>query len=271
MNNNLFSVLISVYDKENPNYLFDALNSIWDKQSLKPDEIVIVKDGPLTRELDDVINDFHKKAPVKIVQLEKNMGLGVALNHGIQVCSNDIIARMDSDDISYQDRFKKQIVKLNEGFDVVSCWSSIFVENINNIIAVKKRPETHTEIVKLAKFKSPISHPGVMYRKKKVIEAGNYLHCPFYEDYYLWVRMIMTNSIFYNMQEPLLYFRTNHLQIKRRGGFSYLKREILVHFMFHKLSFINFAEFFRNLLLRLFFRLIPAYIRKNLHLFLWRR
>lgn len=266
-----FSVLMSVYYKEKPEYLQQALKSIWDTQTLKPDEIVIVKDGPLTEELDSIISTFKQSAPVKIIQLEKNVGLGIALSIGIKECKNEYIARMDSDDICKPDRFEKQIKYLNEGYDVVSCWSDFFEGDINNIIATKKRPEYHKDIVKLSKRRSPVCHAATMYKKTAVLKAGNYIHFPFYEDYHLWIRMIMAGCRFYNIQESLLLVRSSYEQIGRRGGYSYLKTEIQAHYDFHKLGFLNIFELIRNISFRIIIRLNPIQVRKYLYLLIWKR
>ena len=126
-----FSVLISIYFKENPTWFRTALDSVF-SQTVQPSEIVLVKDGPLTDELEAVINEFETKHPIfKIVTNEKNMGLGLSLRKGVEACSNEIIARMDTDDIIPIDRFEKQLRKIEEGYDVVSCWSRLFMDGHN--------------------------------------------------------------------------------------------------------------------------------------------
>lgn len=266
---NHFSVLLSVYNAENHKYLEAALSSIWDRQLLKPKQIVIVKDGPLTMDLDKVIYDFTLKAPVKLVELKENVGLGLALATGLKHCDFEIVARMDSDDISTSDRFSKQISKISEGYDLVSSWSKFFENNIENIIATKKRPEKHVDIFNLAKKRSPVCHASSVFRKSKVLESGSYRHFPYYEDYDLWVRMLLNNSKFYNLQDYVYLIRGSNSQFGRRGGLKYLITEIRAHYNFFKIGFLNFFELLRNILIRCLIRLQPIFLRRILYLFIW--
>lgn len=234
-----FSVLISIYRKENPKWFREALDSVF-SQTLQPTEIVLVEDGPLTPELYAVIDEYSKKYPIfNIVKNETNLGLGLALRNGVNACSNEIIARMDTDDLLPTDRFEKQLKKIDEGYDVVSCMSMAFQDTIDNVIAVKKRPEFHNDIVKLAHKRSPVCHAACFMRKSKVLEAGNYVHRQYYEDYNLWVRMILAGSKFYNIQEVLYYVRTDERQVQRRGGMAYLKKELKYLYEFYTLGFYS--------------------------------
>jgi glycosyltransferase involved in cell wall biosynthesis len=261
---------MSVYYKEKPEYLQQALKSIWDTQTLKPDEIVIVKDGPLTEELDSIISTFKQSAPVEIIQLEKNVGLGIALSIGIKQCKNEYIARMDSDDISKPNRFENEIKYLNKGYDVVSCWSEFFEEDVSNVISVKKRPEIHKDIVKLSKRRSPICHPATMYKKTAVLKAGNYKHCLYFEDYYLWLRMISTNAKFYNIQDYLYSVRTSKNQFERRGGWHYLKLELSSFKLFYKEGLYSLSDYMTNSFIRIITRLFPLKLRRQLYLLIWK-
>lgn len=264
-----FSVLISIYCKENPKWLQESLDCIF-SQTIQPNEIVLVKDGPLTPELESVIDTFIKRSDCfKIIQNEKNLGLGLSLRKGITYCSNEIIARMDTDDLMPTDRFEKQLKAIRQGYDVVSCWSQIFIDDVNNIVAVKRRPENHNDIVKLAHKRSPVCHAGTMYRKDAVLKAGNYEHRYLNEDYHLWIRMIMAGSKFYNIQEVLYYVRTNIEQISRRGGFNYLKNELRVFSEFRKFGFYTWKDFLVNSTIRIITRLMPIKLRKYAIEYIW--
>lgn len=264
-----FSVLISIYYKENPQWFREALNCVF-AQSVQPTEIVLVEDGPLTSELYAVIDEFREKYPIfKIVKNEVNLGLGLALARGVEAASNEIIARMDTDDLLPADRFEKQLLKMEEGYDVVSCMSMAFHDTIDNVIAVKKRPEYHDDIVKLAHKRSPVCHAACFMRKSKVLEAGNYVHRQYYEDYNLWVRMIMTGSKFYNIQEILYYVRTDERQVQRRGGFQYLKTELKYLYEFYSIGFYSFKDLVINSLIRAVARLTPTFIRAKVFQFIW--
>ena len=154
-----FSVLLSVYYKESPIYLSQALYSVI-KQSIPPTEIILVEDGKLPKTLEKVISQFKKKtSTIKIVQLPYNQGLGKALNEGLKHCTYDIVARMDTDDIAKLDRFEKQI-KIFEKYpdiDICSAWIEEFENDTNNILSIKKLPERHQEILKYAKHRCPIN------------------------------------------------------------------------------------------------------------------
>ena len=173
-----FSVLIPIYSKENPLFFQQALDSILN-QTLLPNEIVIVKDGPLTEDLDSILEKYVSEYQnlFNIVPLEKNVGLGEALKIGIKKCKFNIIARMDSDDIARNDRFEKQIkyLKVHNDIDVLGSWISEFEENPENIISYRQLPVDHDEIHKFGQFRCPINHMTVMYKKTAVLKAGKIL------------------------------------------------------------------------------------------------
>lgn len=257
-----FSVLTSIYCKENPDWLREALDSVF-TQTVQPTEFLLVKDGPLTPELDAVIDEYMRKYPIfKIVTNETNLGLGLALRKGVEACSNEIIARMDTDDVIPKDRFEKELNALDKGYDVVSCWSRIYFGNdINNIVAIKTRPENHDDLEKLAHKRSPICHAGAIFRKSAVMKAGNYQSCPLNEDYHLWIRMFLSGSKFYSVPEVLYYVRSNPEQIKRRGGFKFLKTELKAFREFKKLGFYTWKDLIFNSTIRIIARLAPNKLR----------
>lgn len=259
-----FSVLISVYYKEISEYLDLSLESITDIQILKPNEIVLVKDGPLTKELDNVIEKYIKKYPnlFKIVALEKNCGLGKALNVGLENCSNELVARMDGDDISKSERFKEQIEIFNNNSNVDICGSWIEEFQMKDkkieIKSIRKVPKTNDKIYKKLKFICAFNHPTVMYKKSKVLLAGNYDEkFNKLEDYYLWGRMALNNCVFYNIQKSLLYFRITEETSKRRSGLKMFLGDFKLHKYFFKNKFINFYEFIRNVCIWGCYRFLP--------------
>lgn len=271
-----FSVLLSVYHKEKPEFLEKSIESVYFNQTLKPDEIVLVEDGPLTKELYSSIEKLKNKIGInilKVVSLEKNMGLGNALRIGIKRCSNELIARMDTDDISYSNRFEKQVnfFKENPDTDVLGTFMSEFVGNTNNIICIKDAPNNETDLKKYMKLRDPVNHPSVMFKKSKVLEAGNYKEIFLNEDSYLWGRMLSKGCVFKNIQEPLVYFRTTDDTYKRRGGLKYVKAEYKLQKEFLKLGIINKIEFIRNITLKNIVRLIPNQLRKFIYLKLLRK
>lgn len=265
-----FSVLMSVYKGDKPSYLRDALSSILN-QSLAPDQIVIVKDGLLGYELDEVISDFEKKySHITTLYNENNMGLGLSLQKGLMFCNYDYVFRMDADDLCEKTRFEKQMFFLKKGYDVVGTCYIAFEKNLTNKIAYRKLPEFDKEIKKQARYKSPICHASVGFRKRKVLEAGNYQHCEKYEDYHLWVRMMLIGCTFYNVQEPLFYMRTSLDQISRRGGFRYYLNELRVHKYFNSIGFIDKYQYFFNVFSRGLVRLSPKLIRRFIQYNIWK-
>lgn len=216
---NTFSVLMSVYHKENPDFLNQSLESIYN-QSVQADEFILVEDGPLTKKLYEVISNYKKKIKnFKIVKLEKNSGLGIALNEGIKKCSSTYILRADSDDICCKDRFKTQInfAKKNPNVDVFGSSIYEFQNSIKEDLRLKQMP-TSKEINKYIIKRNPINHMTACIKRESLIKAGNYLPMLLLEDYYLWVRMYNLNMKIDNIQKPLVYARIGNGFEKRRGN-----------------------------------------------------
>lgn len=263
-----FSVLCSVYFKEKPEYLKGAIDSIIN-QTVKPSEIVLVKDGKLTKELDKIINDYDASnyGLFKIITLEKNVGLGEALRIGVNSCSNEIIARMDTDDICVPDRFEKQIKFLakHPEVDLVGSYISEFEDNINNIIALRKVPVTVEEVNAFAKTRNPLNHMTVMYKKSSIISVGNYKSFLWNEDYYLWVRLINNNKKIMNIPEPLVYARAGSEMYQRRGGLKYVKNEVRLQKEFLNMGFINLPKFISNVTKRTIVRVVPNNLRSYIY------
>lgn len=262
-----FSVLLSIYNKENKLYLIKAFESIL-QQKIKPNEIVLVKDGLLTTDLDSTIAEYQNKfSNLKVILLPKNQGLGKALNEGLKYCSYELVARMDTDDIARPDRFEKQIhfMETHPEIDVCSAWIDEFIGSPDNIVSRRILPETPEELYEFGKSRNPLNHPAVMFRKSAVIKAGGYQHFPLFEDYYLWVRMIMNGSKLYNLQEPLLYFRSSTEMYKRRGGLKYALTEIKFQILLHKIGYISFYQMLKNCCTRFIARIIPNQLRGFLY------
>lgn len=265
-----FSVLISIYYKEVPEYLDLALKSITDDQLLKPNQIVLVKDGPLTKELELVIRKYLKKYDniFKIILLEKNYGLGKALNIGLVNCDYELVARMDGDDISKPERFKEQIeiFRNNSEIDLVGSWIDEF-ENINNefqIRGVRKVPEKNEEIYEKLKTICVFNHPTVMYKKSKVLKVGSYLSKFLLEDYYLWIRLAVEKIKFYNIQKSLVYFRVTSETSKRRGGLKLLKSDLKFQRELLSIKFISKKKYIKNIIIWGIYRILPWKVREIL-------
>lgn len=246
--NQKYSVLMSVYYKENPLWLEQSIESML-HQTILCDEFVIVKDGVLTDELDSVLEKYKNKYSdlFHIVALEKNQGLGIALQIGVKNCQNEFIARMDSDDYSSPDRMEKELAIFNKypELDIVGTNVSEFIDNPDNVISKVILPEKQEEIVCFSKKRNPFRHPSVVFKKQAVLKAGNYREYYLCEDYDLWVRMIRSGCLCYNVQEVLVYMRINADFYKRRGGLLYFKsihkfkKEQLDNGYFTKLQYIK--------------------------------
>ena len=256
-----FSVLMSIYYKENPAWFRIALDSIIN-QTLQPNEIVLVEDGKLTDELYQVIDEYKSKYPnlFNIVQLEKNSGLGEALRIGVLNCSNELIARMDTDDISEPKRFEKQIKYMSEhpNIDVMGGWFSEFADNPENITGIRKLPLKNDEIYKYGQFRCPMDHVTVIFKKQSVINAGNYIQIGKIEDYYIWARMLKQGYKFANIPECLVNVRAGIGMLNRRSRLNYfLESELPLQKELLKIGYINFFQFLRNIILKFLLRIIP--------------
>jgi glycosyltransferase involved in cell wall biosynthesis len=255
-----FSVLMSIYCNEQASQFNRAMSSIWDEQTVKPNEIVLVQDGPLDDSLYVAIHYWKSKIgeTFKTIPLKENIGLGDALNIGLQECSYELVARMDTDDICLKDRFEKQLeIFRSQHIAVCGCWVSEFDNDENIITSYRKTPKLHMDIIRFCKKRNPVNHPTAMYKKSDVQMAGGYKRMMWLEDYYLWVRMMIIGKKFYNIQQPLVKMRAGYQQLERRRGFKYLLSELELHNEFLRLGFVNVFEFVGNMTIRLLVRVLP--------------
>lgn len=261
-----FSVLLSVYHKEKPEFFDAALDSIYN-QTVKADEWVIVKDGPISQELQDVINKYRQYNDIEIteIQLEENMGLGIALSIGIPKCRNELVARMDTDDIAVPNRFELQLAEFKKDVALDICGGQIveFEDDPNVLIAERRVPLTHDEIVAYQKKRSAFNHMTVMYKKSKVLEAGNYKNCPLMEDDMLWVDMILSGAKCANVNEYLCKVRTNRDMIARRGGLKYYKKYKTARKQILDTGFITKKEYRSVNRLQFIVCIMPKWLRKK--------
>ena len=258
-----FSVLMSLYCKENVACLSESLDSIFN-QTLLPSEVVLVEDGPLTPELYKVVGKYVEKHPIiKVVPLDKNVGLGRALNEGLKHCSYELVARMDTDDICKSDRFEKQITYMEQHPEIAVCgsWIDEFITSPADIVSSRKLPENHEELYQYGKTRNPINHVTVVFRKEAVLKVGSYQHCALMEDYYLWVRMIVHGMKLHNIPESLVYVRISADMFKRRGGFKYACTEASFQWKMYKFGYINLCNVLKNISIRFVVRIMPNSLR----------
>lgn len=261
-----YSVLMSVYSREKPQYLRQAIDSMF-RQTVCTDDFVLVCDGPLTDELEEVV--YHMQDQYgdvfHVVRLEKNSGLGNALNVGMEFCKYEMIARMDSDDISYPDRCERQLAEFDRdpGLSVVSGTIQEFTSSPEKINAWRVLPNTQAGILNFAKRRNPFNHPCVMYRKSAVKNAGGYQDFYLLEDYYLWIRMLLIGCQGYNIREPLLWMRAGSDMYRRRAGWKYARSQMQLFSYMERQGFISRSECIRSSLIRAASSIAPNQVRES--------
>ena len=237
-----YSVLMSLYKKEHPEYLREALDSMLN-QTVKPDEIVLVEDGPLTEELYAVVEEYRPY--LHIVLNEKNLGLGLALNEGLKACKNELVARMDTDDISKPYRCEKLLKRFAEKPELAIVGSHIdeFVGNPSNVISQRNVPTTSEAIYEYAKRRSAFNHPAVMYRKSAVLAEGGYSDLKRNQDVDLFGRMLFKGYKAENIDEALLWFRSSEELAIRRKSWENTKSYIATIKKFWKMGYSSFLDY----------------------------
>lgn len=259
-----FSVLMSLYVKEKPEYFEECLKSVLDNTIL-PNEIVIVLDGPITDELTAVLDKYVNEQPelYKIVPLETNQGLGLALREGVIQCSNELIARMDTDDICRKNRFELQLKEFEQNQDLDICGSHIaeFDENPKIIVAKRIVPLGDKDIKKYQKKRDGLNHVTVMFKKTSVINAGNYQSCLLMEDTLLWANMFMNGATAKNIDDYLVYVRIGKDMYERRGGLKYYKKYKEGRKKVYKTGFISWWDYKCTLIVQFFVSILPNGIR----------
>lgn len=270
MQNSKYTVLMSVYYKEKPEYLSLSIESMLN-QTVKPDEFIIVKDGPLTMELDEVINNFVTAYPktFNIIVNETNLGLGSALAKGIENSKNELIARMDSDDYVVSTRCERQLEKFREDpkLGMVGSYEAEFVDDIDNVISIHRVPSENDEIERFMHRRCSVLHPTVMYKKSAVLKSGNYQSVLLYEDYDLFARMVLEYHIkSYNIPEPLYYIRTSEDFFKRRGGIKYAKTVLKFKWGQYRKGYMSLMDFCISGLGQAFVCVLPNSLRKSFYM-----
>lgn len=260
-----YSVLMSVYAKEQPEYLRASMESIF-LQSVPTDDFVLICDGPLTPPLDALIAEMQKKhSCLHVYRLAENKGLGNALKEGIPHCKNELIARMDSDDISRVDRCERQLAEFasDSQLDILSGTIEEFIDSPMTITGRRVLPASHEEICHYSKKRSPFNHPAVMYKKSSVLNAGGYTGEYRLEDYALWVRMLMNGCHAKNIDEPLLYMRVTSDLYLRRGGKAYAKEMLRFHRWMRKVKWISWWDYFTGAIPHALICVLPNIVREK--------
>ncbi len=263
-----FSVVLPTYHGDDPDTLAVAIQSLAN-QTRSPDELLIVEDGPLTEELTETISKQAETFPgiVRTHRISTNQGLGNALRVGVEQSSNDLVARMDADDISVPARFEQQIDFLhnNPEVDIVGGQIEEFDTNPDEPIASREVPTTHDGIMKMARHRSPMNHATVMFDKDVVLEAGNYRAVDRMEDYGLWIRMLLNGARFANIPAVLLKVRAGENMHGRRGGWEYAREEVRIQTQFYRQGFTTLPEFLFNVTTRTTLRMLPNRVRGEIY------
>lgn len=255
---------MTVYYKEKPEWLEYSIKSILE-QTIYPSEFIIVEDGELPNELEEVILKYEKEYPqlFNIIRLDKNLGAGIASAIGIEKCKYEYIARMDSDDYSCPDRIEKQFEILEKYPDLGLVGTNVkeFEKDIENVSGYVILPEKHEEIYKFSKRRCPFRQPTLLYKKSEVIKAGNYREYYLCEDYDLFVRLIRSGCKCYNIQEPLVYVRVGKDFFKRRGGIKYMKTILKFKNEQLKIGYFSFIDYLKSTIPHIVVCLMPNSLR----------
>lgn len=261
-----FSVVTSVYRNDKPEFVRVALDSMLVEQTLKPSEIVLVRDGSVPVDLERLLFEYEAKYSdvMHIIRLDKNGGLGNALKLGVENATYSLVARMDSDDICLPKRFEKQVAYMAEHqeCDIVGGQMTEFIGEPTNVVGKRVVPESNEAIYEYMKSRCALNHVTVMFRKDTILKVGNYQDWFWNEDYYLWVRMMMNKCVFANLSDVLVNVRSGEDQYARRGGMKYFKSEEGIQRLMLDNKLINRYEYSVNVAKRLIVQLLlPNWLR----------
>lgn len=259
-----FSVLLPVYRGDRAEFLARAFDAATVEQELRPDEVVIVRDGPVGPEIAAELVAIRERAvvPVTLVELPENVGLARALEAGLARCAHEVVARADADDISLPRRFAEQIPVVAAGADLVGTALVEFDDDEHVTGALRVLPTDPGEIARYARFADPFNHPSVVYRRSAVAAAGGYQDLHLMEDYLLFARMIAHGAKVANLAEPLVKYRTGAGSYARRGGRSLLRSELSLQGTFRREGFTSTPQAVRNVVVRGGYRLVPEAVRR---------
>lgn len=267
-----YSVLLTVYKSDNPEYFRLSLNSMI-TQTVPSNDIVIVIDGPVPQSITDIIGELSKTAPINAIQLKQNMGLGLALNEGLKECKNELVARMDSDDISLPTRCEKQLQMFEQdsGLVIVGCPVREFVGTTDNIVGTRDVPLDNESIHRFCRRRDPFNHPTVMYKKSKVLEYGPYGDYRKNQDTDLWIKMLSHGVRCANCAEYLLFFRFDDNTYRKRKSWTNTKLLIEIRRKAYKQGFCSFFDYAFVVVAQMSMFILPMWFQKAAYKILLRR
>jgi len=260
-----FSVLLPCYVADTPDALEAAFVSVTTGQTRRPDQVVLVQDGPVSEKLGGRITELVERSvtPTTLVVLSRNLGLGVALARGLEACEHDIVARMDADDVSEPERFEVQIPLVEGGVDVVGSALLEFQTSPEVVVGSRAVLTDPADIVRQARLRQTFNHPSVVYRASVVVQVGGYEDLPGLEDYLLFAKMIMAGARVGNVARPLVRYRVSEGAYGRRGGWRILRSELRLQRRFRAMGFTTRAQYARNVTVRGVYRLVPEQVRRT--------
>lgn len=262
-----YSVLMSVYKKDDPSFLIAAIESML-KQTVLCEQFIIVEDGPLPESLQYVIDGYASKQPelFSVVKLSENMGLGRALDKGLEVCRNDLVARMDADDISLPSRCEKllDLFAKNPKLGLAGTNIDEFYDDPQNVVSSRKVPCDYESICKFMRRRSPFNHPSVMFKKSEVVRCGGYGKMKRKQDFDLFARMLNMDCLALNIDESLLLFRSNKDNYKRRRSWEYCKSYIDVALVNYKRGYCSIIDLAYIVVGQLTLHFAPMCVMKKL-------
>ena len=259
-----FSVLLPIWAGDRPDFLAAAFESTVDGQTRPPDQVVVVQDGPIGAQLGERVAELTgaSRVPVDVLVLERNIGLGPALDAGLAACRHPIVARMDADDISVAHRFAVQLPVIESGVDIVGSGLAEFTDDPEQVVSTRTPPIEPADIRERARFAVPFNHPTVVYRRDLVLAVGGYTDFARMEDYLLWAKLILAGARVANVAEPLVKYRVGAGAYARRGGLEQLRTELEVQRRFRRLGFTTRNQYLRNVAVRGGYRLVPEGLRR---------
>ena len=265
--NESFALLLTVYSGDRPDHVRAAFASAVSDQTRRPDQVVLVQDGPVPEELAKCLAELRATSPVDLVfvELESNQGLGLALDAGLAASRHDIVARMDADDISMPHRFEVQLPLVEGGADLIGAGLLEFGSGLDDVLGSRIPPQRPSDIARYARLHDPFNHPTVVYRRSAVLAVGGYGDVPLMEDYWLFARMIANGARVANVPEPLVYYRVGEGAYERRGGRGLLRSELRLQRELLRHGFISRPQYLRNVAVRGGYRLVPTWLRRSVY------
>ncbi|MCW2914414.1 MAG: glycosyl transferase family 2 [Actinomycetia bacterium] len=262
-----FALLLTVYGGDQPDHVRAAFRSAVPQQTRRPDQVILVQDGPVPSELAGCLAELRTSSPVEVtfLTLNHNAGLGPALDAGLAASRHDIVARMDADDVSMPQRFEVQLPLIESGADLVGAGLLEFGTDLDDIRGRRTPPERPSDIARYARLHDPFNHPTVVYRRSAVVAAGGYGDVPLMEDYWLFARMIANGAKVANIPEPLVYYRVGEGAFERRGGRALLRSELRLQRKLLRCGFTSRAQYIRNVTIRGGYRLVPTWLRRPIY------